>query len=253
MPVKLESWEFDVLRLYNPLRNGHLSVWMDFLRERAPYIPGDIVEAGVFQGKSLLAGAYVLQEVAPEKTIMGFDTFSGFPPVGVPEDDPARFDDLARSGLITKSHLARVERNMAHLKFLKGVERIDHTNVSLSNSFENTSQEGIERLSQYLGLTNLKLVKGPFEETMTGSPPVANSIAGAIFDCDLHGSYLTALEYVWPRLSPGGVIYLDEYYSLKFPGARIAVDSFFENIDAQFDHIVDDFNGFERWWVTKPN
>ena len=77
------------------------------------------------------------------------------------------------------------------------------------------------------------------------------SIAAAILDCDLYGSYLVALDFIWPRLSSGGIIYLDEYYSLKFPGARLAVDEFFDNKSSHFTKVVDDFNGFERWFVRK--
>jgi len=250
--MRLESWEFDVLKIYNPLRQGHLSAWMDILRNTVPSIPGDVVEAGVFQGKSLLAGAHVLAEVAPDKTILGYDTFSGFPPVGVPEDHPDRFHDLAADGSISSDHLNRVQRNIDHLRFLKGAEEINHENVSSSGAFENTSKQGILKMAQYLHLTNVQLIEGPFEETMVARDEDERTFAAAILDCDLHQSYLTALAYIWPRLSPGGVVYLDEYYSLKFPGAKVATDSFFAELDAHFDHITDDFNGFERWWVTKP-
>lgn len=250
--MQLESWEFDVLRIYNPERLGHLEVWFDFLKNRVAHIPGDVVEAGVFQGKSLISAAHVLAQVAPEKKIYGYDTFSGFPPVAVPEDDPSAFDSLAAAGRISDRYLERVRKNLTHLKFLKKKEILDFSNVSSSGSFEATSRQSIEDLADYLGLQNLQIVEGPFDQTMslTGSEP--KSIAGAILDCDLYGSYLTALAFIWPRLSPRGIIYLDEYYSLKFPGARIAVDQFFEGTNAELTGTVDQFNGFERWFVTKP-
>lgn len=250
--MKLESWEFDVLRIYNPLRLGHLQVWFDFLRNKVADIPGDIVEAGVFQGKSLLAGGYVLAEVAPEKKIYGYDTFSGFPPVDVPEDDLARFDDLAAQGRISANYLARVKKNLSHLRYLKKIEKLDFSTVSSSGSFEETSRDAIKNMATYLGLENVHLIEGPFEQTMTDEHPGPATIAAAILDCDLYGSYLTSLAYIWPRLSPGGIIYLDEYYSLKFPGARLAVDEFFEGTNAALEGITDSFNGFERWIVTKP-
>jgi hypothetical protein len=31
---------------------------------------------------------------------------------------------------------------------------------------------------------------------------------------------------LWSNTIKGGIFYLDEYYSLKFPGAKIAVDEF---------------------------
>lgn len=247
----LESWEFDVLKIYNPLRNGHLKVWFDFLANEVSGIPGDVLEAGVFQGKSFLAGAYVLSQVAPKKKIYGYDTFSGFPPIGVPEDDPQRFEDLHKAGLVSDALIRRVRRNMSHLKYLQGLEELNYETVSSSGSFTNTSQGDIENLASYLELENLRFVTGPFEETMLPGQGPDGPIAAAILDCDLHASYLTALEYIWPRLSPGGMIYLDEYYSLKFPGARIAVDSFIEGKNALLKHVTDDFNGFERWWLLK--
>jgi len=103
-----------------------------------------------------------------------------------------------------------------------------------------------------MGLSNISLIAGPFEETMTDTASGPDTIAAAILDCDLYGSYLTSLAYIWPRLSPGGIIYLDEYYSLKFPGARIAVDEFFEGTTATLEGVSDEFNGFERWIVSKP-
>jgi hypothetical protein len=72
-------------------------------------------------------------------------------------------------------------------------------------------------------------------------------------DCDLYDGYMEALNYGWDKLMPGGIIFLDEYYSLKFPGARIAVNEFFadkgnfELIDVA-DKKIDDF---ERWIVRK--
>lgn len=249
--MKLESWEFDVLKIYNPMRRGHLAVWFDFLAHQVSEIPGDVVEAGVFQGKSFLAASYVLKDSAPSKTIYGYDTFSGFPPVAVPEDDPAQFSELANQGLIDQAHLNRVTRNLEHLRHLKNLDSIDFSTVSSSGSFEETSREKIEKLGEYLLLSNYKIVEGPFEETMVAEAKEPESIAAAILDCDLYGSYLVALDFIWPRLSSGGIIYLDEYYSLKFPGARLAVDEFFDNKSSHFTKVVDDFNGFERWFVRK--
>lgn len=250
--MKLESWEFDVLRIYNPLRLGHLQVWFEILWNQVKDIPGDVIEAGVFQGKSLLAGGYVLSQVAPEKTIFGYDTFNGFPQVDSPEDDPSSFESLAARGSISSQHLARVQRNLAHLLHLTGAEKLDFSTVSSSGSFLDSNKQQIERMCTYLKLTNIQLVEGPFEETMSSGHSGPNMIAAAILDCDLYSSYSTSLAYIWPRLSPGGIIYLDEYYSLKFPGGRIAVDEFFDGTDAKLEGVTDSYNGFERWIVTKP-
>ena len=45
-------------------------------------------------------------------------------------------------------------------------------------------------------------------------------------DSDLYESYKTVLPFAYQSLVKGGYIHLDEYYSLKFPGAKIATDQF---------------------------
>lgn len=51
-------------------------------------------------------------------------------------------------------------------------------------------------------------------------------IAFAHIDCDLFSSTFNALHHVWPRMSPGGVIVVDDYGDTRFPGVRRAVDTF---------------------------
>ena len=50
-----------------------------------------------------------------------------------------------------------------------------------------------------------------------------------LIDCDLYESYKYTLPKAWENTITGGMIYLDEYYSLKFPGAKIAVDEFIKD------------------------
>jgi len=52
-------------------------------------------------------------------------------------------------------------------------------------------------------------------------------IAGVLFDCDLYSSNKTALECLWPYFVKRGWFYFAEYYLLKFPGARTAINEFF--------------------------
>ena len=48
----------------------------------------------------------------------------------------------------------------------------------------------------------------------------------------------------------GGSIIFDEYYSHKYPGARIAVNEFFENKEGYFEKYITP-EGFERWCFIK--
>lgn len=45
-------------------------------------------------------------------------------------------------------------------------------------------------------------------------------------DLDLHDPILASLEYFHPRLVPGGMLVVDDYGYLDFPGAKRAVDAF---------------------------
>jgi hypothetical protein len=70
------------------------------------------------------------------------------------------------------------------------------------------------------GEHNVHLVQGLFQDTITGDDPVAL----AHIDGDWHDSVMTCLERIGPRLSPGGVMVIDDYF--KWSGCRTAVDAF---------------------------
>ena len=71
---------------------------------------------------------------------------------------------------------------------------------------------------------------------MTEENFIPDGSFSAFLGCDLHDSYTTSLNFLWPQIVKGGVLYADEYYSLKFPGARVAVDNFME--DKNFNKIM---------------
>ena len=54
-------------------------------------------------------------------------------------------------------------------------------------------------------------------------------VFAANIDCDLYKSYKIVLENLCSRLSGGGYVHLDEYYSIKFPGGYIATNDFIKN------------------------
>jgi hypothetical protein len=242
------SWEYDVFGIYNPLRSGPLDIWYEFLMNKLQFVEGDVLEAGVWRGRSLLTSALLLKDSWPNREILGFDSFSGFPIDFDERDEPSQFDKMLSENIISSEHYSMIQKNLAHLKFLKGHE-INSRNVSLSEDFSATNKDLILRKADYLTLDNIKLIDGPFSMTMRGAH--SGKLAAVLLDCDLYRSYESALNYVWEALSPGGMIYLDEYYSLKFPGARLATLDFFENRSCSFYSKTDVFNGFERWWIIK--
>jgi O-methyltransferase len=50
----------------------------------------------------------------------------------------------------------------------------------------------------------------------------------AHIDVDLAEPIRDSVEFLWPRLNPGGVMVLDDYGGMGYPGAKRAIDAFFE-------------------------
>jgi len=57
-------------------------------------------------------------------------------------------------------------------------------------------------------------------------------IAAAHIDLDIYRSVFDCIEFIWPRLSVGGVVVFDDYGFRTCPGARAAVDEFFTDRNA---------------------
>jgi len=111
----------------------------------------------------------------------------------------------------------------------------------------------LKKKIDYLELDNIHIVEGDFESTMKSNNENVKSIFSVLIDCDLYKSYLDVLNFVWPKLVNGGYVYFDEYYSLKFAGARIATDEFFVNKKDK-PHKEENFKSeFERWGIIKSH
>jgi hypothetical protein len=246
-----DDYEFNVLGVYNYKRPGQFAGYYQFIVENHDRIAGDLAEVGVYRGSSLLATALLLKELGSSKLVWGFDSFSGFPAYDA-HDRLALFDELHARGSVTDQHYAAVRRNI-ELRQLVSSRSIDVANISSSGDFSDTSLELLQKKIDYLALDNVRLLVGDFASTMggVGHNDGPASLSAALIDCDLYRSYQFALPYVWSRLGRGGYVHLDEYYSLKFPGARLACDEFFvDKRDRPQRHRL--LPGeFERWFVRR--
>lgn len=244
------DWEFNVLEIYDYRKPGPLDLYFNFIRTQALILEGDIIEAGVYRGRTIIATALLLKEIGSYKKIYGFDSFSGFPPILNQNDKRQAFDDLYYSGLITNDHYEAVQRNFK-LKATLISSEANVSNISTSGNFDKTSRQLVERKIELLGLDNIVLVEGSFSETMIESQS-PDKIMAVMVDCDLYQSYIDTFHFTWPRLVRGGMYYLDEYFSLKFPGARIACEEFFKSKSHQMVKApVISSDQFERWAALK--
>jgi hypothetical protein len=247
------DFEWDMLGIYNYKQKGKLYHYFEFLTKNLNK-KGDLIEAGVFRGSSLLSVALFLKEKGSNKKVFGYDSFTGFPPIYHKYDSIEFFKELFISKQISNEHYEQVlSSNTIRELFQKQVGK-DIGSVSTSGKFDNTSKNLLEKKIDYLELDNIILIDGTFDKTMMGdSINAPETILGGIVDCDLYKSYKTTLNFVWPKLIKGGGLYLDEYYSLKFPGGKIAVDEFLQENNGELIKYHNNKLLFERWMVQKIN
>lgn len=88
---------------------------------------------------------------------------------------------------------------------------------------DDTSPEIVEGLITKMGLRNVELLEGMFPEE-TGDRIANRTFRLCHCDVDVYRSAKDVLEWVWPRLSPGGVVVFDDYGFPACPGVTRLVD-----------------------------
>ena len=245
----LPSWAKDVLGVYNISSPGPYKYWYDFIRQKLASIPGDLMEIGVFKGRTFSATCSLVQELYPDRTVYGFDSFAGFPDLNHPFDQLQRFDFLYENSSISKEHYLNHKLNLELINLLGRSSSLGK--ISTSSDFSATSEDFVRNKLEYLGVNNYKLIVGDVKETVY-SADLPSCISAIFLDADLYEPYHHTLTSCWPKLSQGGIIFLDEYYSLKFPGPRFAVNEFLLlNPDASLVCIEAPIDTFERWIIVK--
>ncbi len=95
--------------------------------------------------------------------------------------------------------------------------------LNLEGYFSDTSLESVK---EYLsGFTNVTAYPGLIPETLKGA--ASRRFALAHIDLDIYEPILSATEFIYERMNPGGFIIYDDYGFASCPGARAAVDTFF--------------------------
>lgn len=157
-------------------------------------IPGAIVECGVYRGGCTLAAALTLEALGSlERDIYLFDTFEGMTPPTSEDGETAKllFDmNGTKHSIACRSELEQVKSTMAVSSY---PERLVH------------------------------FVKGRVEDTLPSQAP--QRIALLRLDTDWYQSTKHELVHLFPLLSPGGVLIIDDYG--HWEGARRACDEYF--------------------------
>jgi hypothetical protein len=201
-------------------------------------LEGHYVECGTFKGNTLIPAALYSSHTGffREKKIIGIDTFEGFPPTTEHHeyDLPSYFTVLYNNNLINENHYHKAIKRTNNLLDLSHLESEYFLNVE--EVFNNSSK-----------FSNVSLLKGSFEEV---TPNFDDKIAILHLDGDLYESYLTCLHNLYDNVVIGGAVIFDEYYSHKYPGARVAVNEFFADKTGYFEKYLTS-EGHERWCFIK--
>lgn len=166
-------------------------------------VHGAMVECGVWRGGSMMAVALTLLRLGvTDRELYLYDTFAGMPEPGV--------EDVKHSGEPATDVLAR-----------SGKESAVWAIASLDDVREAVLGVGYPA-------ERIHFVQGLVEETVPVTAP--DAIALLRLDTDWYASTRHELEHLYPRLSPGGVLVIDDYGFWQ--GARKAVDEYLAAMDA---------------------
>jgi hypothetical protein len=167
-------------------------------------IPGDIVECGVWRGGSMMAAALTLLNTSDRRGLWLYDTFEGMSP---PADA-----DRDVYGTDAATLLATEDRRTGDTWCYSPLEHVK------ANVLATGYPEGLVRF-----------IQGRVEETVPAHAP--EQIAILRLDTDWYESTRHELEHLYPRLSVGGVLIIDDYG--HWQGARRAVDEFIASTGAR--------------------
>ena len=173
-------------------------------------IPGDFVECGVAGGAQVAAMGYARQILRADIIVHLFDSFEGIPLAG-PNDN--------------------VQPGVGPIKHSVNVQKLDSLLVSSNNIYPelgNASKYSVEQVKNHMktfGIENNYLVyhKGWFQNTLPTDASKIDKISLLRLDGDLYESTKVCLEYLYPKISKGGYIIIDDY---ALSGCRKAVDEY---------------------------
>lgn len=176
-------------------------------------IEGDFVECGVAGGAQIAAMALASQKLNAKKRIHLFDSFEGIPLAGPNDTAQPGVGDIEHSVNVKQLDDLLISSNLIYSK--------------LGNAACSTVDQ-VQNNMRRLGVDEKNLIyyKGWFQHVL---PIDANKIEKISFlrlDGDLYESTKICLEYLYPKISKGGYIVIDDYTSLE--GCKKAVHEYLQ-------------------------
>ncbi len=176
-------------------------------------IEGDFVECGVWKGGNLILFKIISENLNMNNQIYAFDTFEGMPEPGNKDFDLKDINAKKIYDNYKKKNIKWCYSNLEEVKL----------NIA---SFS----------SEYIN--SFKFIKGKVEDTLLDNKNLPEKISLLRLDTDFYESTKKELEILYPRLSSGGVLIIDDYGHWK--GTKRAVDEYFK-LNSKFEwlHRID--------------
>ncbi|MBB5159508.1 TylF/MycF family methyltransferase [Saccharopolyspora phatthalungensis] len=160
-------------------------------RVLADNVPGDFIETGVWRGGvCIFMRAFLAAHECTDRTVWVADSFEGFPDVAQGSHELDREIPFQEANEVVAVPLATVQDNFNRYGLLD---------------------------------SQVKFLRGWFKETLPRAP--MTRLALLRLDGDLYESTADGLENLYPKLSPGGFVIVDDY---ALPSCRQAVHEFRE-------------------------
>lgn len=171
-------------------------------------ISGSFAECGVWRGGSVLAMICTLQELGvDDRDIYLYDTFEGM-------TEPTEYDRSVLDGPALLTWREAKEDGIRAWHDVFGPEAFNEGDVRAMLGSSGYPEE------------RLHFVRGPVEKTVPGVAP--DEIALLRLDTDWYESTRHEMHHLFPRLSRGGVLLIDDYG--HWEGARRAVDEYLAEV-----------------------
>jgi O-methyltransferase len=159
-------------------------------------IKGDIVECGIWKGGNLFLSKKINDFYQIKRKYYGYDTFAG---------------------------MTKPSKN-EHFSLKK-----DFTNNKRKFDWLIINKEKVINYAKNLfsDISDFKFIEGAVEETLCIKKNLPRKISLLRLDTDYYKSTKIELDKLYPKLSKGGILIIDDYGDM--PGAKKAVDNFFRN------------------------
>jgi len=176
-------------------------------RVNAKNIAGDIVELGVWKGGMTMGMMFVNQQHNQDRHFWLFDTFEGLPP-------PDSEKDGVKEKKMWHKFMNQDLKSSGH-DFQEGKWNYGNIEVVKNNVF-------------YTGYPKEKIhfIQGKVEDTLPVTA-LPEKIAILRLDTDWYASTAAEYKYLWDRLSPGGLLIVDDFCA--WAGSRTATMEFFKD------------------------